>query len=76
MGLLVACILFRVAFALQVAPIYASARRAGIASAHRVERALHQRVAGRKRIKAYLKSSRRLPFNNDDIFRHYPELDE
>jgi glutathione S-transferase len=37
--------------------------------------ALHQRVAERQRIQTYLKSSRRLPFNNDDIFRHYPELD-
>lgn len=39
-------------------------------------RALHDRVAARKRIKAYLKSERRLPFNDDDLFRHYRELDE
>jgi glutathione S-transferase len=37
--------------------------------------ALHDRVAARKRIKAYLKSKRRVPFNNDDIFRRYKELD-
>jgi glutathione S-transferase len=37
--------------------------------------ALHERVAARKRIKAYLKSTRRLPFSTDDVFRHYPELD-
>jgi glutathione S-transferase len=37
--------------------------------------ALHDRVAARKRIAAYLASARRLPFNNDDVFRHYKELD-
>jgi glutathione S-transferase len=37
--------------------------------------ALHDRVAERKRIKAYLKSKRRVPFNNDDVFRRYRELD-
>ncbi len=37
--------------------------------------ALHDRVAARPRIAAYLKSERRLPFNQMDIFRHYPELD-
>lgn len=37
--------------------------------------ALHARVAKRKRIAAYLKSERRIPFNNDGIFRHYKELD-
>lgn len=37
--------------------------------------ALHDRVAARPRIAAYLASSRRLPFNEDGIFRHYPELD-
>ncbi|MEO9216059.1 MAG: glutathione S-transferase [Rhodanobacter sp.] len=39
-------------------------------------RALRQRVAGRPRIAAYLDSSRRLPFNENGIFRHYPELDD
>ncbi len=37
--------------------------------------ALRDRVAARPRIKAYLKSERRIPFNEDGIFRHYPELD-
>lgn len=33
------------------------------------------RVAQRPRIAAYLTSPRRIPFNTDGIFRHYPELD-
>jgi glutathione S-transferase len=37
--------------------------------------ALHDAVAARPRIAAYLASGRRLPFNEDGIFRHYPELD-
>jgi glutathione S-transferase len=37
--------------------------------------ALHDRVAARPRIAAYLASERRLPFNEQGIFRHYPELD-
>jgi glutathione S-transferase len=37
--------------------------------------ALHDRVAGRPRLAAYLASERRLPFNRQDIFRHYAELD-
>ncbi len=37
--------------------------------------ALHDRVAERPRIAAYLASERRIPFNQDGIFRHYPELD-
>jgi glutathione S-transferase len=37
--------------------------------------ALHREVAERPRIKAYLASNRRLPFNEEGIFRHYPELD-
>jgi glutathione S-transferase len=36
---------------------------------------LHDRIAERPRIAAYLASSRRIAFNNDGIFRHYPELD-
>jgi glutathione S-transferase len=36
--------------------------------------ALHRAVAGRPRIVAYLKSDRRVPFNEDGIFRHYAEL--
>jgi glutathione S-transferase len=38
--------------------------------------ALRDKVAARPRIKAYLASDRRLPFNEWGIFRHYPELDE
>jgi glutathione S-transferase len=37
--------------------------------------ALHDRVSERRRIKAYLRSKRRIPFNQQGIFRHYPELD-
>jgi glutathione S-transferase len=37
--------------------------------------ALHDRVAARPRIAAYLKSDRRLAFNESGIFRHYRELD-
>ena len=37
--------------------------------------ALHDRVAARPRIAAYLASERRIPFNEYGIFRHYPELD-
>lgn len=36
---------------------------------------LYQRVAARSNIAAYLASERRIPFNEDGIFRHYPELD-
>jgi len=37
--------------------------------------ALHDRVAARPKIAAYLSSSRRIPFNQHGIFRHYAELD-
>ncbi len=37
--------------------------------------ALHDMVAGRPRIKAYLKSKRHQPFSEHGLFRHYPELD-
>jgi glutathione S-transferase len=37
--------------------------------------ALHDRVAQRPRIKAYLASERRIAFNEWGIFRHYKELD-
>jgi glutathione S-transferase len=37
--------------------------------------ALHDGVAAHRRIKTYLQSERRLPFNQQGIFRHYPELD-
>jgi len=38
-------------------------------------KALTERVSERPRIAAYLASPRRLAFNEDGIFRHYPELD-
>lgn len=36
---------------------------------------LHDRVAARPNMKAYLASDRRIPFNEDGIFRHYKALD-
>ena len=36
---------------------------------------LHQQVAARPRLAKYLASDRRIPFNQQGIFRHYPELD-
>lgn len=36
---------------------------------------LHDRVAVRPNIKAYLESDRRIPFNEEGIFRRYRELD-
>jgi len=36
---------------------------------------LHQAVARRPRLAAYLASPRRVPFSEDGIFRRYPELD-
>ena len=38
-------------------------------------RALHDNVFERPRIARYLASGRRLAFNNEDLFRRYPELD-
>jgi len=37
--------------------------------------ALHDKVISRPNIAAYLASERRVAFNDDGIFRHYPELD-
>jgi glutathione S-transferase len=37
---------------------------------------LRERVRARPRIARYLASDRRIPFNEDGIFRHYPELDQ
>ena len=37
--------------------------------------ALHEHVAKRPRIAAYLASERRIPFNEYGIFRNYKELD-
>jgi glutathione S-transferase len=42
---------------------------------HRRLRALHEAVFSRPRIERYVNSGRRLAFNNEGIFRHYPELD-
>ena len=37
--------------------------------------ALHDHIAARPHIAAYLRSPRRIAFNEQGIFRHYPELD-
>jgi glutathione S-transferase len=37
--------------------------------------ALHERIRNRPQIAAYLASPRRIAFNSEGIFRHYPELD-
>jgi len=37
--------------------------------------ALHDEVAARPNVRKYLESARRIPFNRQGIFRHYPELD-
>ena len=52
-----------------LADVFASAQKAP-----RVV-ALHDAVAARPRIAAYLASPRRQAFNEHGIFRHYPELD-
>ena len=36
---------------------------------------LHDRVASLPQIAQYLESERRIDFNEEGIFRHYPELD-
>jgi glutathione S-transferase len=38
-------------------------------------RRLHEQVFARPRIARYVSSGRRLAFNNEDLFRHYPALD-
>jgi glutathione S-transferase len=48
---------------------------AGLEPKHPLSIALHDRVAARPRLAAYLSSRRRIPFNEEGIFRHYPELD-
>jgi len=48
---------------------------AAIESRYPLIYALCERVAARPRIAAYLRSRRRLAFNEHDLFRHYPELD-
>lgn len=47
----------------------------GLADDHPNLGRLRQRIAERPRIASYLASQRRTPFNNQGIFRHYPELD-
>ena len=37
--------------------------------------ALHDRVAATPKVAAYLRSPRRVAFNEQGIFRHYAELD-
>ena len=51
------------------------ARWRGLARRIRARSRSRERVAARPRIAAYLASPRRIPFNEDGIFRHYPELD-
>jgi len=46
-----------------------------VARRHRRLAALRRAVAERPRIAAYLQSDRRLPFNEEGVFRHYPELE-
>ncbi len=48
-----------------------------MARARRIPRllALRERIEARPRVAAYLASTRRIPFNEDGIFRHYAELD-
>ena len=38
--------------------------------------ALHDSVSARPRLSSYLSSERRIPFNQEGIFRYYPELDD
>ncbi len=53
---------------------FPSASRKALRACPRL-RALHDAVFSRPRIKRYVASGRRLAFNNEGIFRHYPELD-
>lgn len=64
--------LFQVVEGLRYA--YPKATQKALAKAPGVVR-LHDRVASLPRIAAYLRSPRRIPFNEQGIFRHYPELD-
>lgn len=48
---------------------------AALASACPRLAALHDAVAAEPRVAAYLSSRRRIPFNEEGIFRHYPALD-
>ncbi len=53
---------------------FPKASRRALKKAPRVM-ALHDSVARHRRVAAYLASERRIPFNEDGIFRRYPELD-
>jgi len=53
---------------------FPTASRAALASCPQLV-ALHDEVFARPRIARYVASGRRLPFNDDDLFRRYPELD-
>ncbi|MES2760235.1 MAG: glutathione S-transferase [Pseudomonadota bacterium] len=73
----------RVSYAdLSMFQVMAGMRHAFPASMVRIEAgyphllALQDRVAARPNIAAYLASKRRIPFNQEGIFRHYPELDK
>ena len=48
---------------------------ARLARGHRKVIGVRDRVRERRGIAAYLASPRRIPFNEQDIFRHYPALD-
>lgn len=50
-------------------------RMATLAAGFPAVMALHDRVANLPELQDYLASDRRLPFSEEDIFRHYPELD-
>ena len=52
---------------------FPEATRAAMRSRPRLAK-LHDAVFARPRIRAYVDSGRRLAFNNDDLFRRYPEL--
>jgi glutathione S-transferase len=54
---------------------FSKSMRRALSDAPRVA-ALHRSVAARPRMRAYLDSDRRIPFNEDGIFRRYPALDE
>ena len=54
---------------------FPKAARRALKKAPRVQ-ALHEHVAQLPRVAAYLASERRIAFNEDGIFRAYPELDD
>jgi glutathione S-transferase len=56
-------------YALPVAMERQGRRRKGVI-------ALHQKIQHHPRLADYFSSARRVPFNEQGIFRHYPELDE